>query len=127
MNTIAPYLRQTHQKALIWPLLYECCTGHRPPDAHATKFGYGAKIKIPATQSDIFRLIEGDSRFPASGDYNAGLAQVRAAIAKFSDRYTGFKMLMVGHSGMGGQFLHSLSGKWIEIKNATPIHLPSRP
>src|SRR5579862_3609661 len=26
MATIAPYLRKTHQTAVIWPLLYECCT-----------------------------------------------------------------------------------------------------
>ena len=34
LRTIAPYLRATHQRATIWPLLYECCTGHRPADAH---------------------------------------------------------------------------------------------
>jgi hypothetical protein len=30
---------------------------------------------------------------------------------------------LVGHSGMGGQFLHALTGKWRKIENAGIYHV----
>ena len=122
LRTIAPYLRDTHQRAIVWPLLYECCTGHRPKGAHATSFTFGPKVTIPSDLKGLFVIEPGHDRFPESPNYNAGLAQVKACLAELSDRYMGGRVLIVGHSAQGGQFLHALTGKWIEVKNAREIH-----
>lgn len=122
LRTIAPYLRATHQRATVWPLLYECCTGHRPKGAHATAFKFGPKITIPTDLKGLFVVEPGHDRFPDAPNYNAGLAQVKACLTEFSDRYMGGRVLIVGHSAHGGQFLHALTGKWIEVKNAKAIH-----
>lgn len=121
MLTIAPYLKETHQKAVIWPLLYECCTGKRPKDATATSFKFGAKIKIPADLSAYFTLIPGADRLPVASDYRSGLAQVDASLTEFKEKFAGQRILLVGHSGHGGQFLHALTGKWRKVENCKEI------
>lgn len=126
MRTIAPYLKASHQVATIWPLLYECCTGRRPADAHPTQFSYGPKIKLPVELRAFFRLTPGDDRLPVAADYNSGLAQVQAALKQFNERHRGRKLLLVGHSGQGGQFLHGVTGKWTAIRNAVPIQVVVR-
>lgn len=118
LKTIAPYLKATHQKAIIWPLLYECCTGKRPANAHATKFSYTSKIRLSPDLVPYFIVQPDHDRFPNSPDYNAGLAQVDAAVREFQAHWQGGKVLIVGHSGNGGHFLHSLTGKWIKLDNA---------
>ena len=55
LRTAAPYLKATGQKATVWPLLYECCTG-RPSGKSATKFGWGGKITLPKDIAGLFRL-----------------------------------------------------------------------
>jgi broad specificity phosphatase PhoE len=121
MRTIAPYLAKVHQKAEIWPLLYECCTGRRPKGAHATKFSWGPKVTIPADLSGLFTLIPGESRLPVAPDYNSGLAQVTATMAEWSRFPAGGRVLLVGHSGHGGQFIYGLTGKRKKVENAKEI------
>lgn len=123
IKTIAPYLRATNQRARIWPLLYECCTGRRPKGAHATSFSYDGKVKVAASEAELFEIVPKEARFPAAMTYDAGLAQVRAAINEYSERYKPKRVLLVGHSGMGGQFLHALTGRWIAVLNACPIRV----
>jgi hypothetical protein len=48
---------------------------------------------------------------------------VQATVKEFKARYAGRRILLVGHSGHGGQFLHAVTGKWIEVKNAVPIKI----
>ncbi len=124
MQTIASYLRATHTQATIWPLLYECCTGRRPKDAHATQFTYGEKIKIPAEFNGLFILEPGHDRYPIAPKYNEGLAQVDASVAEFKQRFTRGRILLVGHSGQGGHFIRALTGKWIKVDNAREIAVP---
>ena len=121
LMTIAPYLRDTHQKALVWPLLYECCTDRRPAGAHATKFKWGAKISIPAALTGLFVIDPAHDRLPVSPDYDAGLAQVAACVEEFKRLYSGGHVLLAGHSGEGGHLLHELTGRWIKVENAKPI------
>jgi len=123
LKTIAPYLRATHKRAVIWPLLYECCTGHRPKDAHPTKFGWGPKITLPADLAPLFVIEPGHDRFPVASDYNAGLAQVAASLAEFRAKCSGQRVLLVGHSGQGGHLLHDLTGVWRKVDNAKEIHV----
>jgi broad specificity phosphatase PhoE len=118
MRTIAPYLAATHQKATIWPLLYECCTGHRPKGAHAIPFSYGPKVTIPPDLKPLFTIMPDEDRLPEAAKYNAGLAQVDAAVAEFRRRYARGRVLLVGHSGQGGHFIHALTGRWIKVDNA---------
>jgi broad specificity phosphatase PhoE len=118
LKTIAPYLRATHQKAIVWPLLYECCTGHRPKNAAATRFSFGSKIDLPKDIADFFIVEPAHNRLPVSPDYNSGLAQVDASVAEFKRRFEGGRVLVVGHSGHGGQFLHAFTGKWQKLENA---------
>ncbi len=121
MKTIYPYLKATNQKATIWPLLYECCTGRRG-DAKATKFSWGEKISVPETFLPYFVIKQGWERLPVSPDYSAGLAQVQASVKEFSTIARG-SVLLVGHSGQGGQFLYALTAKRMQVKNATPIRI----
>ena len=121
MLTIAPYLKQTRQKATVWPLLYECCTGKRPKDATPTSFKLGAKIKIPSDLAPYFNVVPGADRLPVASDYRSGLAQVDASLAEFKDKFAGQRVLLVGHSGHGGQFLHALTGKWRRVENCKEI------
>jgi len=125
MGTIAPYLRATHTQAVIWPLLYECCTGRRPKDAHATHFGFGARIRIPNEFAGLFRLIPGHDRYPQADKYNEGLCQVDASLSEYKSLYAKGRVLMVGHSGHGGHFIHALTGKWRKVENAIPIDVSS--
>ena len=122
LRTIAPYLRRTGQKATIWPLLYECCT-ERPKKPEAKSFGYGAKITIPTDVAELFILVPGQDRLPAPKDYGEGLAQVRKAVEGFRARFHSGRIMLVGHSAMGGQFLKALTGKLYHVKNAEPIEL----
>jgi len=121
LRTVAPYLKATRGRALIWPLAYECCTQRRPKNAAPTKFSYGAKIELPKDVADQFLIETGHDRLPVSPDYDSGLAQVNASVAEFKQRFAGRRVLVVGHSGQGGQFLHALTGKWQKIDNAKEI------
>jgi broad specificity phosphatase PhoE len=118
LRTIAPYLEKTRQRATIWPLLYECCTGRKPKDAKPTRFSYGPKISVPRDLIPYFRLMSNETRLPNSPDYGSGLAQVNASVKEFIRQWRGERVLLVGHSGQGGHFLHELTGKWIQLKNA---------
>ncbi len=123
LKTIAPYLRASHQKATVWPLLYECCTGHRPKNAAATRFSYGAKVVLPKDIADLFIVDPSRNRLPVASDYNAGLAQVEASIEEFRRSYAGTRILLVGHSGHGGQFLHAFTGRWQKVDNTKEIRV----
>jgi len=126
INTILPYLRRTHQRATVWPLLYECCTQRRPTGAHPTSFKYGARFSIPAGDRDVLKILTGEDRLPAAPDYDSGLAQVAAAASEFRTRYMRGSVLLVGHSGQGGHMIHELTGRWIKVDNAKPIRLTLR-
>lgn len=121
LKTIAPYLKAAKTKAVLWPLLYECCTGKRPSGAHATSFTYGAKITVPQDLKPYFVIAKGWERFPNAPTYNAGLAQVQAAVEAFPGLCGGKRVLLVGHSGNGGKLLQALTGKAMRVKNATPM------
>lgn len=122
LKTVAPYLRETHQKAVVWPLLYECCTGHRNATA-PTKLEWGPKLTIPADLQDCFIVRPSMDRLPNSPDWGRGLAQVQGSVRQFAALCSGKRVLLVGHSGHGGQFLHSLDGKWRKLENAKPVEL----
>lgn len=126
LRTIAPYLKATHQKATVWPLLYECCTGHRPKNAAATHFSFGATIRIASDIAMLFTVEPGHDRYPNSPDYNSGLAQVEASLAEYKLRFAGGRVLMVGHSGHGGQFLHALTGRWRKIENCKEVQVSTK-
>lgn len=121
LRTIAPYLARTGQKATVWPLLYECCT-ERPRQAEAKGFGYGAPISLPDDIAKYF-VVPAGQKFPAPRNYGEGLAQVSAGIKEFNQRYRGRRVMLVGHSAHGGQFLKRLTGKAYHVKNAEEIHL----
>jgi len=126
LKTIAPYLKASHQTAIVWPLLYECCTGRRPAHAAATKFTYSGKITLPADIASLFVIKSGYDKYPNAPDYNSGLAQVDASVAEFRQLLSGGRVLLVGHSGQGGQFLHQLTDKWIKIENTRPYKFELR-
>lgn len=122
LRTIAPYLRLSHQRATVWPLLYECCT-ERPKKPAARSFSYGAKIEIPADVRDLFVVLPGQNRLPAPRDYGEGLAQVNATVEAFRRDFRQGRVMLVGHSAHGGLFLKALTGRAIQVKNAKPIEL----
>lgn len=121
LHTIRPYLEATGQRATVWPLLYECCTGRRPRGAHPTRFVWGGQIRLSAQDRRVFRIDPAESRLPAPSDYDGGLAQVQACVAEFRTRCAGKRVLLVGHSGHGGQFFFALTGKRFQVKNADPM------
>lgn len=121
MLTIEPYLKATHQVATVWPLLYECCTQKRPKGAHPTSFAYEGHAAIMRRMVSEFRIAPGDDQMPYAKDYNAGLAQVQEEERKFRSMQLTGRVLIVGHSGNGGHFIHDLTGKWIQLLNAHPV------
>jgi len=122
LRTIAPYLARTNQRALVWPLLYECCT-ERPKRPATASFPYGAKITLPSDIARHFVIQPGEDRYPAPRGYGEGLAQVQASVAEFRRRFAGRRILVVGHSAHGGLFLKGLDGKLRHVKNAEEIRL----
>ncbi len=123
LKTIAPYLKASHRQAYVWPLLYECCTMKRPVGAHATKFTYGAQFEVPSLLTPFFQIGRYETKLPNAPDYNSGLAQVEETVKVFRQKCAGKRVLVVGHSGHGGQFLKALTGKSIKVENATPIRV----
>jgi broad specificity phosphatase PhoE len=123
LHTIAPYLKNKEKQAMVWPLLYECCTEKRPPNAKATSFKFGLKIAVPSMIAPQFQVGRYENQYPAPKNYNEGLAQVAASVAEFRKKYLGKRVLIVGHSGHGGQFLKALTGKSIRLENASPVKL----
>ncbi|MBS1709646.1 MAG: histidine phosphatase family protein [Armatimonadetes bacterium] len=121
LRTVAPYLKATGQKATVWPLLYECCTGKDTGEA-ATKFTWGGKISLPKDIEGLFRL-DPAARYPSSPTWGAGLAQVEASVKQFRADFAKGRVLIVGHSGHGGQFLARLDGKKRRLENAKPVEL----
>lgn len=126
LRTIAPYLRATRRRAIVWPLLYECCTMKRPVDAHATTFKYVGKVKIPRDLQGLFTVYSNQSLLPDAPDYNSGLAQVQQELKGLKGQ-AGKRILLVGHAGNGGQILHALTGKWIKVDNGQDYHYNVQP
>ena len=121
LHTIAPYLKAKGINATVWPLLYECCTMKRLTGAHATSFKYGLNIAVPGPVAAQFTMHPTEKAYPAPKDYNEGLAQVNATVAEFRKRYAGKRVLIVGHSAHGGQFLKAMIEKSIQLRNASPV------
>lgn len=126
MRTILPYLKASRQTATIWPLLYECCTQKRPAGARSEPFKWDGKVAIPADCKGHFKTLAGEDHLPVATTYNQGLGQVAASLEEFRSKLAHGRVLLVGHSGHGGQFLHGLTGKWRKVENAQPMsfHLP---
>ena len=122
LRTIAPYLRATHRRATVWPLLYECCT-ERPRKPAAKGFPYGGRIEIPADLAGLFVVLPGQDRLPAPRDYGEGLAQVRRSVEGFRARFRAGRVMLVGHSAQGGLFLKALTGRAYRVENAKPIEV----
>lgn len=121
LRTIEPYLRKTGQIAVVSPLLYECCTGKRPAEARPTRLQFGAKFELPAGTGRVFTVEPGKDRLPASPDFGSGLAQVEASVRDFWERNPAGRVLIVGHSGHGGEFIYRLTGRRVRVENAKPI------
>lgn len=120
LKTIAPYLKATGQKATVWPLLYECCTGGKKPKS-TKPLAYGAVFAIPSDIAPQFIVEKGKDRLPNAPEYGQGLVQIDEAVAEFKKNYMGKRILLVGHSGNGGQLINRLTGKWIKVENTTEI------
>ncbi|HEY0866533.1 MAG TPA: histidine phosphatase family protein [Fimbriimonas sp.] len=120
LKTIAPYLKAKGIKATVWPLLYECCTG-RQRTSKATRFDWGPRVSIPKELAAYFLVQPGMDRLPNAPNFGAGLAQVAATVKEFKASYSNRRVLLVGHSGHGGQFLYALTGKRHHVKNAETI------
>lgn len=120
LKTFAPYLKASKQIATIWPLLYECCTGKRSPIAKGP-LKFGAKITVPSQFASTYSIDPAHDRLPVAPQYSMGLVQMKETLREFYSRYQGKKLLILGHSGHGGQFIHALTGKWKKVENAQPI------
>lgn len=127
LTTFAPYLRATRQRATVWPLLYECCTGRRSSGPAAGPLRFGGKITIPAAVTSLYRVEPGHDRYPVAPDYARGLVQVDASVREFRARYLGKRVLLLGHSGHGGHFIHALTGKWRKVENTGIIRFSLAP
>ena len=89
----------------------------------AKSFGYGGPIVIPADLQGLFVITRNASRLPAPRNYGEGLAQVRQFLNGFNERFKSGRIMLVGHSAMGGVFLKELTGKSYQVKNADPIEI----
>lgn len=120
LRTVAPYLKATRRKAVVWPLLYECCTGKKEPIAKGP-LPYGPKIDLPKDIAAYFIIEPGHDKLPNAPKYGMGLVQVKDCLAEFNKRYLGKNLLIVGHSGHGGQFIYGLTGLRKHVENTKEI------
>ena len=121
LRTIAPYLKATRQVATVWPSLYECCTGKPTPAVPGKGLKFGSKITIPKDIKALFTVEPGHDRLPVAPDFATGLVQVDQSVAEFRQRFNRGRLLIVGHSGHGGHFIHALTSVWHKIENTTEI------
>lgn len=120
LRTLAPYLRATGRTAEVWPLAYECCVGRLP--ARREPLAYGGRIAVPADLAGLYTVPRA-ARLPAPRNKAQEGSQLDLSLAEFRRRLSGGRILVVGHSGHGGKFLHALDGRWRQVKNAEPISL----
>jgi len=113
LRTIAPYLRNNHLRAVVWPDLYECCDAHTRKVKDGGKLAYGAKITIPGDLVGLFIIERAHDRLPAAASYDEGLRQIRACADRLRQDFGGTpkSVLVVGHSLMGGRLLELMQGK----------------
>ncbi len=115
LNSIAPYLRATHQVATIWPELYECChqVGAARKKPATPSVVYGSHITVPRGLEGLFRLRPGGERYISAPTYNDGMRQVRMGWKLLVQNFAGSgkTVLVVGHSLEGSRMLELLQGK----------------
>jgi broad specificity phosphatase PhoE len=127
LRSIEPYLRESGQTAVVDSLLYECCTGRRPPGVRpAERFGRGARIDVPSGMEGVFTVEATADRLPAPRDFAEGLAQVSAWVESFWARNPSGHVLVVGHSGQGGEAIFRLTGVRLRVENAKPMEFGLR-
>jgi broad specificity phosphatase PhoE len=113
LRTVAPYLRATNQRALVWPEWYECCTGRDKSQAMPGKFTWATKFTLPKDIASLYRVDPVFNRLPSSPKFADGVAQVKAGTLRMSKDFIkpGARILVVGHSGAGGVMMEVLEGK----------------
>jgi broad specificity phosphatase PhoE len=127
LKTVAPYLRATGKTAEIWPELYECC--HQPKSQRSkpasVKMQFGPKIEWHASLEGLFHLRPGGERYIIAPTFNDGMRQIKQLRTLLVQRYggSGKKILVVGHSIVGGHLLAMLTGKRLPVQNAAPIRI----
>jgi broad specificity phosphatase PhoE len=124
LRTISPYLKAVHKRAIVWPLLYECCTQKRSAFRAKGPLRFGSRIILPKDIASEFILDPMHNRLPIAPDYATGLIQISEAVGEFQRFYRGKRVLLVGHAAQGGHFIHSLTGKWIKKLLSNPLLLP---
>jgi broad specificity phosphatase PhoE len=114
INTIAPYLRETKQKAEIWPALMECCfqkgDDQKIPALPEIKPSTN-KIPLAPEHADVAFFANEESSFWLEvPNYLDGVNQARKAAADIETylKVPGRQLLVVGHSKMGEQLFKIL-------------------
>ena len=130
INTILPYLKETGQKAEIWPEVAECCWQHDRGDITAGKLILTSKIQLSAEQEAYFSFRDTNSANNYGNDsYADGVAHVRHAEDLLKQRYfgSGKTVLIVGHYHSGDVLLSDLLGipfdELPSLRNAQLAHL----
>jgi broad specificity phosphatase PhoE len=120
-NTIAPYLRETGQKAELWPELLEFGSLDQqhdfaslpPPSADLFQ---GERIRLSASDKDLFTLREDGQRLPRLGHGPAQKsadrwAVVQTDVALIRKRFGGSdkSILLVAHENIGRLLLEAIT------------------
>lgn len=129
MNTLLPYLKETRQKAEIWPELSECCWQKERNDTSTEHLTTTSEVELSPEQVGYFTFRDVNSMRNYSNDnYADGLAQVHLA-EELLKKYSGSDMtiLIVGHYHSGQVLLADLLGirrdQLPGLKNAQLTHL----
>jgi broad specificity phosphatase PhoE len=128
LKTIAPYLRSIGDKAEVWPELYECChqpKSHRGKPA-SPKMRFGERISWDRSLDGLFTLRPDNDRLILAPTYLDGMRQIKQCHAKLIAEFggTGKRVLVVGHSIVGGHLISMLTGgSRVQVENAAPIRL----
>jgi broad specificity phosphatase PhoE len=128
LKTVAPYLQRTDQVAEVWPELYECCVqkGAAKQKPAAPSMQFGSEIAWPETFDGLFRFRPGANRYILAPTFNDGRRQIKLAWQMLLEEFsgTGKRILIVGHSGQGGEMISMLTGgRRISLANAKPVRL----
>jgi broad specificity phosphatase PhoE len=130
LNTILPYLKETGQKAVIWPELTECCWQQDRGSIAEGQLTPGSPIELSDEQKEYFTFRDANSmRNYGNRSYADGIAQSHYAENLLRQHYfgSGKTILIVGHYHAGQVLLadlldvtrYNLPG----LKNAKLTHL----
>jgi broad specificity phosphatase PhoE len=109
--TIAPFLKASGQKGMVWPELTECCWQKERGDVASGQLVTSGEVRLTPEHAPLFGFRDSEgSKLYANRSYPDGVAQVNRAAELIRQRYgnSGKTLLVVAHYHSGQVLLAKL-------------------